>query len=209
VIRIEHTVNVATSARKAFAQWTQYDSYPLFMENVHAVSEISKNRLHWRALRNNAEVAWDSEITATVPDHMIAWRDISEEGNEGTVNIHEVDASHCGVQIIMHIHMRVPPEKMAQAEIMLIERLEGDLARFKALLEHPEAKPFDASSPGATGVEYGHHTSVPNNELLTNTPGSPRVPTPREAAKSPDADGKDNRIDLDAPARNAADGVKH
>jgi len=33
-------------------------------------------------------------------------------------------------------------------------------------------------------------------DLLTNTPGSPRVPTAEEMAKSPDADGQDGRIGL-------------
>lgn len=33
-------------------------------------------------------------------------------------------------------------------------------------------------------------------ELLTNTPGSPRVPAPEEMAESPDADGQDGRIGL-------------
>lgn len=33
-------------------------------------------------------------------------------------------------------------------------------------------------------------------DLLTNTPGSPRVPTAEEMAKSPNADGQDGRIGL-------------
>lgn len=33
-------------------------------------------------------------------------------------------------------------------------------------------------------------------DLLTNTPGSPRVPTGKEMAESPNADGQDGRIGL-------------
>lgn len=33
-------------------------------------------------------------------------------------------------------------------------------------------------------------------DLLTNTPGSPRVPTAKEMAESPNADGQDGRIGL-------------
>lgn len=33
-------------------------------------------------------------------------------------------------------------------------------------------------------------------DLLTNTPGSPRVPSAKEMAKSPNADGQDGRIGL-------------
>ncbi len=204
MIRIEHTIDVATSAGKAFAQWEKYDSYPLFMENVHEVRETASDRLHWRALRHNAEVEWDSEITSKVPGRMIAWRDVGEQGNDGTITIHEVDAANCRVQLIMHVDLHVAPEKVAQAEAALLERVEADLAHFKALMEHPEAKPFDAGKPGKTGVEYAHHTKVPPQDLRTNTPGSPYVPTPADMAKSPDADGKDNRIDLATPESDTA-----
>jgi uncharacterized membrane protein len=196
VIRIEKTIEVATPAKKAFAQWAQYDSYPLFMENVHEVKETAKNRLHWRAKRHSLEVEWESEITTKVPGRMIAWRDVGETGNNGTVTIHELDANHCRVQLIMHANLNAQPQQAAESEVALIERIEADLARFKALIEHPEARPFDNSDPGETGVEYGQPTKVPTNELLTDTPGSPKVPTPEEMATSPTADGKDNRIDL-------------
>jgi len=33
-------------------------------------------------------------------------------------------------------------------------------------------------------------------DLLTNTPGSPRVPSAKEMAKSPNADGQDGRLGL-------------
>lgn len=199
MIRIEHTIDVASSAAKAHSQWAQYDSYPLFMENVIEVSAIADDRLHWRVQRHSGEAEWDSEITANVPGRMLAWRDLVEEGNDSTtISIHEVDAGHCRVQLIMQVDLQVSAQRVAATEVALIERVEADLARFKALMEHPEATPFDSGSPGKTGVEYGQHADVVGQGLLTNTPGSPTVPTPTEMSKSPDADGKDNRIHLDA-----------
>lgn len=41
-------------------------------------------------------------------------------------------------------------------------------------------------------------------DLLTNTPGSPRVPTAKEMAESPSADGQDGRIGLKEKQKNAA-----
>lgn len=38
--------------------------------------------------------------------------------------------------------------------------------------------------------------NMPGSGVLTNTPGSPKVPTPEEQNKSPGADGQDNRIGL-------------
>lgn len=195
--RIEHIVEVDVPAEKAFAQWMRYDSYPQFMEGVIEVKEAAAGRLHWRAQRHNREVEWDSEITANKPGSMITWRDVGGPGNDGRVTVYEVSPAHCRVEMVMHADLNAAPERAAEAEIALIERVEADLARFKALLEHSEAQPFDASPPGQTGVEYATKTKVPTNELLTNTPGSPKVPDPKEMAASPDADGKDNRAGLD------------
>ena len=168
------------------------------MENVKEVSEITPDRLHWRMQRYNGEAEWDSEITAKVPHRMLAWRDLAENSNQSTtISIHEVDNTHCRVQMVLHVDLHVPSQRVATTELAMIERVKGDLARFKALMEHPEAIPFDSSSPAITGVEYSHHVDVVSPGLLTNTPGSPVVPTSKEMSKSPDADGKDNRIDLD------------
>lgn len=198
MIRIEHTVDVATSAANAYSQWTQYETYPLFMENVKEVSETTSDRLHWHGQRYNGEAEWESEITAKVPQRMLAWRDLFEGSTDSTtISIHEVDNTQCRVQVLVHVDLHVPAQSVAAAELAMIERVHADLARFKALMEHPEALPFDSGSPGITGIEYSHHVDAPGNGLLTNTPGSPIVPTPKDMSRSPDADGKDNRIDLE------------
>jgi uncharacterized membrane protein len=197
--RIEHTVEVKVSAYDAYAQWLRYDSYPKFMDSVIEVVETSPNQLHWRAQRHGSEVEWDSEITTKLPGQMIAWRDVNGPGSDGKLTFHALDAEHCRVQMIMHVNLKATPESAGEAEFKLAERVEEDLARFKALMEHPEAKPFDASSPAKTGVEYATHSEVPQNELLTNTPGSPNVPKGTESTASPGGDGQDNRAGLKEP----------
>lgn len=194
--RIEHTVEVKVSAYDAYAQWLRYDSYPRFMDSVIEVTEPAPNHLHWRAQRHGSEVEWDSEITTKLPGQMIAWRDVNGPGSDGKLSFHAVDANRCRVQMIMHVPLKATPETAGEAEFRLAERVEEDMARFKALMEHPEARPYDASSPATTGVEYAAHSEVPPNELLTNTPGSPNVPKGTESTASPGADGQDNRAGL-------------
>lgn len=46
-------------------------------------------------------------------------------------------------------------------------------------------------------VERSRQDNIPDSGVLTQTPGSPRVPTPEEMDASPGADGQDNRINLD------------
>lgn len=46
-------------------------------------------------------------------------------------------------------------------------------------------------------VERSRQDNIPESGVLTQTPGSPRVPTPEEMDASPGADGQDNRINRD------------
>lgn len=51
----------------------------------------------------------------------------------------------------------------------------------------------DSTSEGKQGRTAEDKTKA---DLLTNTPGSPRVPSAEEMAESPGADGQDGRIGL-------------
>jgi uncharacterized membrane protein len=193
--RIENVVEVNVSANDAFAQWTRYEDYPKFMENVLEVNVDTPNHLHWRAMREGREVEWHSELVSQEDVHKISWRDTDGPNNTGMVQVHAVDDSHSRVQLIINSTSNIAPDQAGDAEIRMIQRVEEDLARFKALVEHPESVPFDSQAPGKTGVESSASLIAGQNDLLTNTPGSPTVPQWPESANST-ADGQDNRLGI-------------
>lgn len=198
-MRIEHTIDVAAPAGSAFSQWLQYDRYPLFMENVHEVRKTARDRLHWRARRHGAEKEWDSQITINEPDMKLAWRDVGEAGNDGTIVVSKVDDAHCRIQMTMHAEAQRQP----QEEEELSRRVQTDLQRFKVMMEQGSEKryPDDEPMQNKEEVEAERGKNMPASGVLTNTPGSPKVPTQEEMAASPDADGQDNRIGLKQPAK--------
>ena len=193
--RIENIVELNVSASTAFAQWTCYEDYPKFMENVLEVKAESPNQLYWRAIRDGKEVEWHSELSTQEADHKISWKDTDGPSNTGMVMVHVVDDTHSRVQLVINSAPDIAPDQAGEAEMLLIQRVEEDLARFKALVEHPEALPFGSGSPGKTGIESSASVVAGQNDLLTNTPGSPNVPTAKDSADS-SADGQDNRIGL-------------
>lgn len=133
--RIEHTVEVNVPLQVVYNQWTQFEDFPRFMEGVQEVRQLDDVHLHWRADRSGRQVEWDSEITDQVPDHHIAWRDISGPGNSGVVNFYPVGEGKTRVQLVMESHPNVDPSEAANAELATTQRVEQDLARFKRLLE--------------------------------------------------------------------------
>ena len=82
---IQETVDVNVPVRTAYDQWTQFEDFPRFMENVEQVHQIDPTTLDWRASVAGVEKKWRARITDQVPDRRIAWESTSGARNDGTV----------------------------------------------------------------------------------------------------------------------------
>ena len=80
---VSKTIEVPVPTREAYNQWTQFESFPEFMEGVKEVRQLDDKRLHWRAEVGGKEEEWDAEITEQIPDTRIAWRSTSGRPNAG------------------------------------------------------------------------------------------------------------------------------
>lgn len=140
---LEQSIDVNAPAATAYALWLRPESYPRFMEGVREVSHIGDNRLHWRAVRHQHEVEWDSEITQTIPDQLIRWRDLGGQ-HHGSLAFEPLQAGQ--TRIRMRMEFDALPIDREQA---LTQRVAGDLDRFKRMAEQqgmPEAAGSDAVS---------------------------------------------------------------
>src|SRR5919108_3126104 len=88
---VKKTIVVPAPIREVYNQWTQFETFPEFMEGVKEVRQLDDRRLHWRAEVAGKEEEWDAEITEQVPDTRIAWRSISGRPNAGVVDFHRLD----------------------------------------------------------------------------------------------------------------------
>jgi uncharacterized membrane protein len=132
---IEKSIDVDVPIRTAYNQWTQFESFPQFMEGVKQVRQLDDRRLHWRAEVMGKEVEWDAEITLQVPDDRISWRSTSGAKNSGTVAFRSLGTERTRVTLTMAYE----PEGLAEASgsgLGLVSmRIEGDLRRFKEFIE--------------------------------------------------------------------------
>ena len=46
---IEKSIDVEVPVRTAYNQWTQFESFPRFMEGVESVRQLDDTHLHWKA----------------------------------------------------------------------------------------------------------------------------------------------------------------
>jgi uncharacterized membrane protein len=132
---IEKSVVVDVPLRTAYNQWTQFESFPEFMEGVKEVRQLDDRRLHWRAVIAGREQQWDAVITQQVPDQVVGWRSTEGAPNAGNVRFEAEGPDRTMVRLHLIYEPEGPVESAVDALGFLARRVEGDLVRFKDFIE--------------------------------------------------------------------------
>jgi len=70
--KIQKDIVVDVPVSVAYAQWTQFESFPQFMDGVKEVVQLDEKTLRWHASIAGKDEEWDAEITEQHPDSVIA-----------------------------------------------------------------------------------------------------------------------------------------
>jgi uncharacterized membrane protein len=132
---IEKTIDVQVPVHTAYNQWTQFESFPHFMEGVEEVRQITDTRTHWKAKIAGATREFDTEIVEQQPDRKIAWQTIEGPDQGGTVTFQPVGGDSTRVALSMQFTPEGATEKLGDATKLVEKRVEGDLKRFKEFIE--------------------------------------------------------------------------
>jgi uncharacterized membrane protein len=132
---IEQSIDVEVPVQTAYNQWTQFEEFPRFMEGVEEVRQLDDTRLHWVAELGGSRHEWDAEITEQHPDERVAWRNTDGKENAGVVTFHRLDDDRSRVMVQMDFVPEGVKEKLGTALGAPDRRVQGDLERFKELIE--------------------------------------------------------------------------
>jgi uncharacterized membrane protein len=134
---IEKSVHVDVPVSTAYDQWTQFETFPQFMEGVESVRQLDDKRLHWKAEIGGVTREWDAEIVDQVPDDRITWRAVEGTANQGTVSFTpDQMSSTTQVTLRMEYEPEGAVEKTGDLLNIVDRRVKGDLERFKEFIEH-------------------------------------------------------------------------
>jgi uncharacterized membrane protein len=128
---IELDVPIST----AYNQWTQFEAFPRFMQDVEEVRQIDDTHLHWRAKIAGKPVEWDSEITTQIPDRRISWRSTSGPPNSGAVTFDRVTQNRTRITLRMSYRAPGVAGKIADAVGAVRMELSGNLHRFADFIQ--------------------------------------------------------------------------
>jgi uncharacterized membrane protein len=133
--KIEKDIVVDVPVSVAYNQWTQFESFPEFMEGVKEVVQLDEKRLRWHAEIAGKDTEWEAEITDQVPDRHIAWRSVTGAMNAGSVIFQPAGDGKTKVALELTYEPSDPAEKVGDALGFLERHVSGDLDRFKKFVE--------------------------------------------------------------------------
>ena len=132
---IEKSIEVNVPEYTAYAQWTKFEEFPQFMEGVKEVTRLDANRFHWKAEIAGQEKEWDTEITEQAADQRLAWTNQDGVVKGWVVTFHPLSSAKSKIMLQVEYDSQGVADHEGEALEVLSSRVQGDMERFKALIE--------------------------------------------------------------------------
>ncbi|MEE1941181.1 SRPBCC family protein [Streptomyces sp. TRM 70361] len=133
---VEESIEVRVPVRTAYDQWTQFETFPEFMEGVERVEQKTDTLTHWVTKVAGAEREFDARITEQIPDERVAWTTVGGEAKQaGVVTFHRLDDTHTKVMLQMEHEPEGAADTVGDKLGVVRHRVKGDLKRFKEFIE--------------------------------------------------------------------------
>lgn len=133
--QIIETIDVEVPVRTAYDQWTQFEEFPRFMENVESVRQLDDTHLEWHVNIAGVDKKWIAWITEQTPDQRIAWQATEGARNAGVVTFHHLDHHTTRVTLQLDVEPDGVIETVGDALGFVERGASGDLERFKTFIE--------------------------------------------------------------------------
>jgi len=158
--KVLESIDVEVPVRTAYDQWTQFESFPRFMEGVERIDQLTPTRTHWVTRIAGVEREFDAEITEQHSDERIAWTTENGTHQAGVVTFHRLGDSTTRVTLQLDHDPLGVVEKVGDALGIVQRRVKGDLPNFKSYIESRgtaedgwrgdvQAPPQTSAHPGA------------------------------------------------------------
>ena len=132
---VEKSIDVDVPVSTAYNQWTQFESFPQFMDGVDRIEQTSSTQTHWVTSIGGVHREFDAEITEQHPDERVAWTTLDGPKQAGVVTFHRLDANTTRVTCQMDFEPEGLVEKAGDKLGFLDRQVKGDMQRFKEFIE--------------------------------------------------------------------------
>lgn len=128
-------IDIDVPVRTAYNQWTQFESFPAFMDGVDAVDQLDAEHQRWQVEIGGVSREFVSKITEQEPDQRIAWRSTKGPNTAGVVTFHRMGERKSRVTLQMEFDPEGFLEQVGDKLGFVAHKVDGDLQRFKRFIE--------------------------------------------------------------------------
>ncbi|MFD0355255.1 SRPBCC family protein [Streptomyces sp. NPDC127110] len=134
--QVKESIEVDVPVTTAYNQWTQFESFPQFMEGVERIEQRSDTLTHWVTKVGGVQREFDAEITEQIPDMKVAWVTVGGQSEQsGLVTFRPIDPAHTEVTLMMDFDPEGMAENIGDKLGFVDRQVKGDLKRFKHFIE--------------------------------------------------------------------------
>ena len=137
---VVESVDVDVPVSVAYNQWTQFESFPDFMNGVEEIRQIDDTHNHWVTKVGGVAREFDTEITEQHPDERVAWKSTDGTTHAGVVTFHRLTDEQTRVTVQLEWEPEGLTEKAGSAVGLDEHRVKSDLKSFKKFIETRDAE---------------------------------------------------------------------
>ncbi|MBC8162313.1 MAG: DUF2892 domain-containing protein [Roseiflexaceae bacterium] len=180
-VKVEKRITIEKGPEELYRFWRNFENLPQFMKHLESVTVNGERNSHWVAKAPaNTTVDWDAEITDDVENERITWRSVegSQIMNAGEVRFVPGPVGR-GTEVHVSLTYAPPAGGLGAVVAKLFgeepsQQIEGDLRRFKALIETGEMPTVEGQSSGrAKQVEKQRTSLGAETSVIPPTPKKP------------------------------------
>ncbi|GAA4728425.1 SRPBCC family protein [Modestobacter marinus] len=132
---VEKSIDVDVPIRQAYDQWTQFETFPEFMNGVERITQLDERHTHWVTKIGGVEREFDAEITEQHPDERVAWKSTDGKSHAGVVTFHKISDNTTRVMVQIDWEPEGVVEKVGAAVGVDDRQISADVKRFKEFIE--------------------------------------------------------------------------
>ena len=134
---VQKSVDVEVHGSTAYNQWTQFESFPEFMDGVESITQQGETGTHWVVKVGGVKREFDTEIIEQTADQVIAWASTGGDtgGHRGKVTFEPLGASATRVNIELGWDPEGLVEKAGAALSIDQRQVDKSAEEFKRFIE--------------------------------------------------------------------------
>ena len=130
------TVDVSVPVSVAYNQWTQFEEFPKFLDEVESITQTTPTLTVWKVKVGPVEKTFEAEITEQHPDERVAWNSTGGEADHaGVVTFHRLEDAKTRVTVQLDWEPQGLLEHLGSAVGVAGHAVKKDLGNFKQLVE--------------------------------------------------------------------------